>query len=344
MNPGRRLPSRMLPSESFLIGILRLIGLIPWPTHSKKRRAGRPYVYPPLVMLRCFIVRIWMRIPSNNALHSFFLLSAENPYNARVMVACGLDRVPDRRTFDRRLKNIASDGGDEDLRPKIAAMGRLFVAEGLVDPYIASVDSTLLKAKGHVWHASSMEKNVVPYSGIDTDARWGTSKTKGWVFGYKLHLVSSTGSLIVPLSADFTTANASDSKVYGRVTASLRGVRYVDGDEGYDVDDLYELSRERGFDLVCPIARYENTHPERVELVFFYESELGQLVYSWRSKSVEPLFEQIKDVFGIDPLPVRGFDKAKTFVLLSVLVYQLTVYHNHVTGRPLRALKHMLGS
>ena len=92
------------------------------------------------------------------------------------------------------------------------------------------------------------------------------------------------------------------------------------------------------------MARYENTSPERIELVFFYESELGQLVYSWRSKSVEPLFEQIKDVFGIDPLPVRGFDKAKTFVLLSVLVYQLTVYHNHVTGRPLRALKHMLGS
>lgn len=33
------------------------------------------------------------------------------------------------------------------------------------------------------------------------------------------------------------------------------------------------------------------------------------------------LFKQIKDVFCIDPLPVRGFDKAKTFVLLSVLLY-----------------------
>jgi hypothetical protein len=41
------------------------------------------------------------------------------------------------------------------------------------------------------------------------------------------------------------------------------------------------------------MARYENTSPERVELVFFYESELGQLIYSWRSKSVAPLFEQI---------------------------------------------------
>jgi hypothetical protein len=81
-----------------------------------------------------------------------------------------------------------------------------------------------------------------------------------------------------------------------------------------------------------------------VELVFFYESELGRLVYSWRAKSVEPLFEQIKDVFGIDPLPVRGLARAKMFVLLSVLLYQLMVYYNNLAGREPRELKHMLGS
>jgi hypothetical protein len=91
MSPKRRrLLSRILCSESLLIGILSLIGLIPWPIDAKRR--GRPYVYPPLVMLRCFIVRLWLRIPSNNTLHSFFILSTENPYNARVMIACGLDR------------------------------------------------------------------------------------------------------------------------------------------------------------------------------------------------------------------------------------------------------------
>ena len=331
----RRFLSRLLDSESFLIGILRLIGLIPWPRDSKRR--GRPYVYSPTVMLRCFMVRMWLRIPSNNALHYF--LSIGSPYNYRIARACGLDRVPDRRTFDRRF-NATSLG----LRPRIGAMGELFVEERLVDPYIASVDSTLLRARGHVWHKSSMEKGSVPWSGIDTDARWGKSRTKGWVFGYKLHLVSSTGSLIVPLSADFTTANVPDSKVFGRVTASLRGVRYVDGDQGCDVGDLYELSRERGYELVCPIGRYENTHEDRLELVFFYESELGQLVYSWRGKSVEPLIEQVKDVFGIDPLSVRGFEKAEGIVLLSVLLYQLTVYYNRLAGRPSRALKHMLGS
>ena len=118
----------------------------------------------------------------------------------------------------------------------------------------------------------------------------------------------------------------------------------MDGDRGYDVDDLYMLSRQRGYDLVCPIGRYENTHEDRLELVFFYESDLGQLVYSWRGRSVEPLFEQVKDVFAIDPLPVRGFSKTEGITLLSILVYQLTVYYNHLTGRQSRALKHMLGS
>ena len=337
MAPKRRLLSRLPCSGSFLIGILRLIGLIPWPKPSEKRR-GRPYVYSPTVILRCFIVRIWLRIPSNNALHSF--LSIDRAYNARIMSVCGLDRLPDRRTFDRRFRAISFD-----IRSKIGSMGRLFVEEELIDPYIVTVDSTMLKARrGLVRHKKSMEKNSVPYSGIDTDARWGKSGTKGWVFGYKLHISCSTGRLIVPLSADFTTANVQDNRMYGRITASLRGERYVDGDEGYDDHDLYELSRERGFELVCPISRYESTPPERLELIHFYESELGRLVYSWRLKSVEPLIEQIKDVFSIDPVPVRGFDKASSIVLLSVLLYQVTVYYNHLSGRPLRALKHMLGS
>jgi hypothetical protein len=290
-------------------------------------------------MLRCLIVRMWLRIPSNNALHAY--LSIDCCYNRRVRSACGLDDgLPDRRTFDRRFKRIAPD-----LRSGIDSMGHLFIEEKLIDPYIVSVDSTMLKArKGLVWHKTSIEKGSVPYSGIDTEARWGKSRSKGWVFGYKLHMSCSTGRLIVPLSAGFTTANVQDNQMYGRVTASLRGVRYAVADEGYDDEDLYRLSRKRGFELVCPIARYENTPPERLELVRFYDSELGQLVYSWRRKSVEPLIEQIKDVFSMDPLPVRGVDSAESIALLSVLLYQVMVYYNHLTGRPLRALKHMLAS
>ena len=203
------------------------------------------------------------------------------------------------------------------------------------------------------WHKSSMNKGIVPRSGIDTDARWGFSHTKGWLFGYKLHLISSTGLTIVPLAADFTTANVQDNQLYNPMTASSSSSSlfteetcFMIGDSGYDDQKLYDLSINRGFELVCPVQRYEHTPTDRLELVQFYESELGQAIYSWRSKSIEPLIEHIKSIFRIDPLPVRGYQNAAGIVLLSVPLYQIMIYYNYKTRRSQRpkAIKHMLCS
>jgi hypothetical protein len=90
-----------------------------------------------------------------------------------------------------------------------------------------------------------MVEVVVPRSGIDTDARCGFSHTKGWIFGYKLDLISSTGSIIVPLAADFTTANIPDNQIYSELTASLpvtiiRKTLFIFADPGYDDHKLYD--------------------------------------------------------------------------------------------------------
>ena len=82
--------------------------------------------------------------------------------------------MPSRRTFDRRLKTISTD-----VKERISTMGHLFVIEELVGLSITAIDSTLVKANGHVWHKSSMKKGVVPRSGIDTDARWGDTAIPG---------------------------------------------------------------------------------------------------------------------------------------------------------------------
>jgi hypothetical protein len=263
------------------------------------------------------------------------------------MKRCGLSRVPSRRTFDRRLVTIS-----EDIKNRITTMGELFVRDKIVDPSILSADSTLVKAEGYVWHKSSMTKGVVPHSGIDTDAMWGFSHTKGWIFGYKLHLISSTnGSVIVPLAADFTTANIPDNQMYSVLTASLpvaiiRRTLFMSADPGYDDDhELYDLSTDMGFQLVCPVKRYKNTPADRIKLVEFYESNVGQAIYSLRSISIEPLIEHIKSVFRIDPLPVRGYAKGCAIVLLSVLLYQILVYYNCKTNNDNpRAIKYMLGT
>ena len=120
-----------------------------------RRKRGRMYVYSPTIILRCFIVRMWFKIDSNNALHIFFNMDCQ--YNHKLALACGLVSNPSRQTFDRRLKTISTD-----IKQRISTMGNLFVTEGMVlvdDSHsIAAVDSTLMKAKGSVWHKSSMKK------------------------------------------------------------------------------------------------------------------------------------------------------------------------------------------
>jgi hypothetical protein len=255
-----------IKSESFLIGILHLIGLLSLCNDNDKKR-GHPYVYPTTVMLRCFVVRIWMRIPSVNALH--YYLSIDDSYHRRICNACGLDNLPDRRTFDRRFKVLP-------IRQMIAKMGNIFFLEGLVDGTTASVDNMSYRY-------------LVPIAGF---------------------------------------------------------VENVAADPAYDDGKLYRFTNDACVArLVCPIRKYKNTPQERLELVEFYNSREGQCIYGTRKISVEPLFECIKDAFGISVLPVRGFENTRSYVLMCVFVYQLAVYYNCVTGaKNPRCIKHMLGN
>jgi hypothetical protein len=239
-----------------------------------------------------------------------------------------------------------------DIRERIATIGNLFVIEGLVRPYIVATDTALLKSKGKVWYKSSMKDRIVLCSGIDTEAKWGYSHTKSWIYGYKLHMICSTDlPLIVPLSADVTTANVSDKPIYPDVVSCLspeilKKIHYMVADPGFSGKKQYNLSLKRGFQLVCPVKRYKNTPVERLKLVEFYESALGQVVYSRRKTSIEPLIEHIKSTFRIDPVPVRGLNSVCSIVLLSVLMYQILVYYNCKVlenDNPRKDIKYMIG-
>src|SRR6476646_9234580 len=76
-----------------------------------------------------------------------FLDIDNNQYSRKRMKACGLNSLPNRRTFDRRLEKISID-----IKERISIMRNMFVKEKFVDPYIVSVDSTLL-----VFHVSLIQ-------------------------------------------------------------------------------------------------------------------------------------------------------------------------------------------
>jgi hypothetical protein len=204
----------------------------------------------------------------------------------------------------------------------------------------------MIRAKNdHVWHRKQMIHGMIPRSGIDIDARWGFSGTKGWLYGYKLHMSCSTGPLVVPLSAGITPANIPDNQMYQDLTGHLTGIRYVVADAGYDDWKLYDYTKQRGTRLVCPVRRYRHTKGSRLGLISFYRSRKGQKVYGARGVSIEPLFQCIKDTFGISSVPVIGFDNVSSYLLMCVFVYQVAVYYNCVIGsdKP-RCVRYMLGN
>ncbi len=105
------------------------------------------------------------------------------------------------------------------------------------------------------------------------------------------------------LTADVTTANVPDNKMYIPLTSSpfsvfsLPYVLYIMTDPGYDDNNLYKYSKKvLGIDLVCPVERYKSYSKERLENVCFYQSVLGQAIYSQRRISIEPLIEHKMDL------------------------------------------------
>ena len=112
---SQRLATTNVTSESILISILYLIGLIAWPKSDRKRGRGRPFVY---LSTSCntemFVVRIWLRLDSNRALHDFLAMDYY-PYNRKIMKACRLTSLPDRykdiwqKAFDNICRHQRKD-------------------------------------------------------------------------------------------------------------------------------------------------------------------------------------------------------------------------------------------
>ena len=216
----------------------------------------------------------------------------------------------------------------------IGTVGQHFVDVGFVDSMSVAVDSTLIRAAGHVWHALDRARNILPIPGIDKLASWGITGAKKWIYGYKLHVVCSVGKLVVPLSACFTSGNIPDRNMYESLITAFGGsVQNVLADAGYDADKLYKLTEKQDMRLIAVINKIgKNTKPKRQERYNFYHSQEGQLLHKPRRSTIEPLFEAIKSTFEIKRLKARE-KQVETSVLSCVLAYQIIVYHNWITGR-----------
>jgi hypothetical protein len=201
----------------------------------------------------------------------------------------------------------------------------------------AAIDSTVLRANGGVWHKHDREANIVPHTSIDTEAHWTKSGWHGWVYGWKLHVVTTVAAVWLPLAAELTPANAADNEVAFALLDALAGeLRFLLGDRAYNDRDLQPDCAEHGITLV---TTQRGAYPHTDGGV-----EVRRVFHQLRSHAIENVGGQFKGIFDVrQPVPTRGLLATRRFVLGAVLVYQLTIWHRFEAGDDLRVgLTHFL--
>ena len=170
----------MVHQDSLLVTLVKLVDRIPTPPPPVKRGRGRPRFYPDRLFLKALVIMIIRHLHNVHELLAVLEQPTVEMQTLRTLLT-QKGRYPSRRTWERRLKGLP-----ESLPSQIGCLGRHLVA--LIQPWAtcgraAALDSTVLRAKGGVWHKKHREKGIVPHSSIDTEAHWTKSGWHGWVYG-----------------------------------------------------------------------------------------------------------------------------------------------------------------
>jgi hypothetical protein len=240
-------------------------------------------------------------------------------------------RYPARRTWERRLKALP-----DKLPAQIGCLGRHLVE--LIQPWercgrAIAADSTVLRARGGVWHKKHREAGEVPHTSIDTQAHWTKSGWHGWVYGWKLHLITVVGEVWIPLAAELTPANADDGTQAEKLMVEVPpdNVRLLLGDTHYNTPDLRAKCTLRGWLLV---ATRRGKRPKTD-----VGKEVRRILHKLRSVSIENFNQHFKGIFGGHAcVPTKGLVATRRFVLGAVFVYQLALLYRHEQGLDLSDL------
>ncbi len=318
----------MIGEASLLVTLVRLVERLPEPGVPMKRGRGRPRTYPDRLFLKALVVMVVRRLHNVHELLAVLDQPAAEARQLRALLVLPDGRFPTRRTWERRLAALPAT-----LPAQIACLGRQLAA--LIQPWAdcgraAAIDSTVLRAKGGVWHKKDREAGVVPHTAIDTEAHWTKSGWHGWVYGWKLHLVTTVAGVWLPLAAELTPANAADNEVAARLLPELPAeVRFILGDQHYNAPNVRALCHQADRTLV---ASRRGGYPHGDDGV-----AVRRVFHKLRSVAIENFNEQFKSIFDAHgAVPTRGQGNTQRFALGAVLVYQLLLWHRHDHGLALR--------
>lgn len=100
-------------------------------------------------------------------------------------------------------------------------------------------------------------------------------------------------------------------------------------DSGYDDTGCAEACEARQATLLTPVGRVgEKTPEERRERAELASSLAGREALVLRKTSVEPFQGQLKGLFGLEHLPMKGLANVRALGAMAVLTYALLVRLN----------------
>jgi hypothetical protein len=309
----------MVPQSSLLVALVDLIDMLPSPpvTPGGGAPGGRPPVYSDRLFLKALVI---MLVRNVSTVSGLLAILAEPTWEMRTLRARLTERghFPSRRTWERRLATLPGT-----LPARIGCLGRHLV--GVLDPWAdggraVAIDSTVLRARGGVWHKKHREAGIVPHTSIDTEAGWTKSGWHGWVYGWKLHLVTTVARVWIALAAELTPATTADNEPAARLLDELPfEVGVVLGDTHYNDPAVRDHCDRTGRLLVATRrGRYPHTDAG---------VEVRRVFHQLRSVAIENFNGQFKGIFDAHgPVPTRGLVRTRRFALGAVFLYAVFLY------------------
>jgi len=187
--------------------------------------------------------------------------------NLKLAEICGFDEdeIPDSTTFSTFWKEMGADPVEDVYLRQVKELAK----RGVIKGKIISMDSTLI-------------------AGFEDDfgAKWGFSTTKGWVFGYKIHMVVDAEQEI-PLGFIITSGNKSDMDYFIPLVDKAKelGIDFeiVLADKGYDKERHYRYAESAG---AIPIIALNPRRSKQLKEAFHpKQTWLGKWINGMDAKS-----------------------------------------------------------
>lgn len=295
-------------------------------TDADGKRRGRPQAYSSLSFLLLAVVAVTLRTFKERELHR--LLS----HDGRLRDALGFQRVPHRRTVERRLQALIPEA-----EAQIASTGeriREEVKPACGQPQMSAIDGRMYKARGPLWHKQHREAGVIPSGlrNVDTDSSWSKSGYRGWVQGYRLVLQTLVFPEPVPLTAFWRPNTTGEATVMAAALSEYRLpiTSVLLGDETFGGAELGAAYARQGGWLLTPKQLPKERHSWKHDL------------FAYRKETIELLFQRVIQSCDLKACPVKGRERNGAFVLASVWLYQCLFLTNYRQGKAAAQVKEQI--